>query len=217
MTDVSILLADDHEVIRDGLKALLEKHKRFRVIGEASNGQEAIDKVGELKPDVLLMDITMPVLNGVQASAEVHKRYPKTKVVILSMHHDVDHITQCLENEVMGYVVKSQGGKEIIAALEMVSDGKKFFSEAVTKAIIEKYTENKNIHTSKKPLRIELTNREREIISFIAQGWTNQRIADSLFISFRTVETHRANLMRKLEAKNSVELVNKAREYNLLS
>jgi two-component system, NarL family, nitrate/nitrite response regulator NarL len=216
MNPIRILLADDHEVIRDGVKALLERDPSFVVVGEASSGVEVIEKVTDLQPEVLLMDVTMPPGNGIDAASEIRQLHPDCKIVMLSMHHDAETITRCLEIDVMGYVVKSQGGKEIVHAIQSVHAGKKFYSEAVTRAIIEKYTEAKNIKVSKKASLNELTNREREIIGYIAQGWTNQKIADALFISFRTVETHRANLMRKLEAKNSIELVNKAREHKLL-
>jgi DNA-binding NarL/FixJ family response regulator len=215
MKTVSIILADDHEVVRDGLKAMLARHKEYVVIGEASNGQEALEKVKNLHPAILLMDISMPGVNGMEAARIIAKEHPDVKVIILSMHQDIEHISECLESDVMGFVVKTEGGKELIKALEAVAHGKKFYSDAVTKAVLEKYASQRS--PSKQPEQsIELTSREKEIIQFIGQGWTNQRIADKLFISFRTVETHRANLMRKLEAKNSIELVNNARKHRII-
>lgn len=217
MTQVNILIADDHEVIRDGVKALLEKNPGLTVVGEAADGFEAIEKAKVLNPDVILLDISMPRMNGMDAAQEIHAANPKTKIIILSMHVDADHITRCIEMDVMGYVVKTHGGKEIINAIEAVMAGRKFYSDIVTDTILEKYKEQRVLEVTKKAKpAIELTSREKEIITFISEGLTNQKIADKLFLSFRTIETHRANLMRKLDAKNSIELVNKARAHHLI-
>lgn len=217
MKRVKIILADDHEIIRDGLKAVLEKYPEFEIVAEASNGVEAVNMVESLNPDILVIDINMPKMNGMEATEHLRKINHPVKVIILSMYHDSEHITRCLDLDVMGYVVKSQGGKELTSALRDVVQNKKFYSAAVTTAIIDKYTRERESSRSENMIKtVELTNREKEIIGLIALGLTNQKIADKLFISLRTVETHRANLMRKMEVKNSVELVNKARELKLL-
>ena len=210
MKTIRILLADDHEVIRDGLKALLEKNPIFSIVAEASNGLEAFQKAQEILPDIVIMDISMPVMNGMDAAKQLQEKLPDVKVIILSMHNEAAYITQCLENNVSGYILKNEGGREITKAIETIMSGGKYYSEFVTKVIIESFATQKKVSSSKKAI-VELTARENQILSYIAQGYANQKIADSLFISYRTVETHRANLMKKLEAKNSIELLNKAR------
>lgn len=216
MNPVKIFLADDHQVIRDGLRALLERNAAYRVVGEASDGNEALAKVATTKPDVIFLDLSMPGMNGMDAARQLREKFEDVKVVILSMHSELEYITQCLEHDVMGYVVKNDGGKEVIKALEAVVEGRKYYSDAVSQTIMEKYRQQRAEVLSKKQVVVEITNRERQVMEHIALGHANSRIADDLFISIRTVETHRANLMRKLDAKNSIELVNKAREQNIV-
>lgn len=213
---IRIFLVDDHQVIRDGLAVLLERDKRYKVVGEASSGREALAKVAVAKPDVIFLDLTMPGMSGMDTAKELRAEFPEVRVIILSMHNELEYITQCLEHEVMGYVVKNDGGSEVMRALEAVIQGKKYYSDAVAHAIMEKYRQQRHEVLQAKKEEVEVTNRERQVMAFISKGYTNHRIADELFISFRTVETHRANLMRKLDAKNSIELVNKARELNLV-
>jgi DNA-binding NarL/FixJ family response regulator len=213
---IRVFLVDDHQVIRDGLTVLIERDKRYKVVGEAASGREALAKVAIAKPDVVFMDLTMPGMNGMDTAKELRTEFPGMRVIILSMHNELEYITQCLEHDVMGYVVKNDGGSEVMRALESVTQGKKYYSDAVAHAIMEKYRQQRQEVLQVKKDDVEVTNRERQVMEFISKGYTNHRIADELFISFRTVETHRANLMRKLDAKNSVELVNKAREYNLV-
>ncbi len=156
-------------------------------------------------------------MNGMDAAKELRTEFPEMRIIILSMHNELEYITQCLEHDVMGYVVKNDGGSEVMRALESVVQGKKYYSDAVAHAIMEKYRlQRQEVLQAKKDDDVEVTNRERQVMTFISKGYTNHRIADELFISFRTVETHRANLMRKLDAKNSIELVNRARELNLV-
>jgi DNA-binding NarL/FixJ family response regulator len=217
MKIVKIFLVDDHQVIRDGLRLLLEQNEHYHVVGEASSGREALEKIGLAKPDVVFLDLTMPGISGVETAKELRSEFPEVRVIILSMHNELEYITQCLEYDVMGYVVKNDGGKEVVKALESVMQDKKYYSEAVAQAIMEKYRQQKKETLQARKAIIEVTNRERQVMQYISKGLTNHSIADELFISSRTVETHRANLMRKLEARNSVELVNKAREQNLIS
>jgi DNA-binding NarL/FixJ family response regulator len=217
MKTVKIFLVDDHQVIRDGLRALLEQNKRYKVVGEASSGREALEKIGTAKPDVVFLDLTMPGMNGMETAQELRSEFSEVKIIILSMHNETEYIAQCLEYDVMGYVVKNDGGKEVVKALESVMQDKKYYSEAVAQAIMEKYRQQKREVIQAKQVAIEITNRERQVMECISKGLTNLRIAEELFISFRTVETHRANLMRKLEARNSVELVNKARAQKLVA
>jgi len=216
MSTVKVLLVDDHEVIRDGLKAVLEKDARFTVVSEAPNGQEALDKIPQFNPDIIILDISMPILNGMETAKKINELYPGMKVIMLSMHHESSYITQCMDYNIMGYILKDEGGKEVLKALEAVQSGKKYYSDLTTKVIFEKFTQERSTAVQSKPKNIALTNREFEIMQQIAKGLTNHQIADSLFISFRTVETHRANLMKKLEAKNSIELINKARNNGII-
>jgi DNA-binding NarL/FixJ family response regulator len=185
MKKLKILLADDHEVIRDGIKALLEKNPTYSVIGEAANGVEAIEKTSALHPDILLLDISMPKQNGMEAAREISKSMPDVKVIILSMFVDTEHISKCLELDVMGYIVKTHGGKEIINAIEMVSTRRKFYSNEVTQTILDNYRQQRIAsHTRKSKPKVELTNREKQIIGLIAQGMTNQEIAEKLNLFF---------------------------------
>lgn len=216
MKRIRIFIADDHEVIRDGVRALLEKSDKYKVVGEASNGDEAFAKIAELKPEIIIMDISMPGTNGIEATRAIREHNKESKIIILSMHTDADHISACLSLDVAGYVVKTHGGKEIIASIEAVHEGKKFYSEEVTQAILGQYRESTRPQPRAELPTAELTAREKEVLTYIAQGLTNQKIADKLFLSFRTIETHRANLMRKLEVKNSIELINKARALKII-
>lgn len=217
MKKVKIFIADDHEVIRDGIRALLERSEKFDVVGEAGNGEEALNKIAVLKPDIVLMDISMPATDGLTATKHIKDQMPDSNIIILSMHVDAEHISACLSLDVSGYVVKTAGGKEVISAIEAVLAGKKFYSEEVTKVILGKYKElHESVQQKREQQGVELTAREKEVIGYVASGLTNQQIAEKLFLSFRTIETHRANLMRKLEAKNSVDLINKARAKKLI-
>ncbi|MEJ1239269.1 response regulator transcription factor [Chryseolinea sp. T2] len=216
MNPIRIFLADDHMVIRDGLRALLERNGSYAIVGEASNGSEALERVATTTPDVIFLDLSMPGMNGMDTARRLREEFGNVKVVILSMHNELEYIVQCLEHDVMGYVVKNDGGKEVIKALEAVVAGRKYYSDAVAQAIMGKYRQQRAEVLNRKQVVVEITNREKQVMEHLAQGHTNSRIADDLFISIRTVETHRANLMRKLEAKNCVELVNKARELNFI-
>lgn len=216
MKKIRLLLADDHEMIRDGLRAVLEKIAEFEIVAEASNGHELLKKVIPARPHIVLLDISMPLLNGMETAKELQENFPGIKVIIVSMHDNVEYILRCMEYGVMGYVLKNEGGKEIVRAIRDVSEGKKYYSEIVANLVVENYKQELKRTSKPKPIDIEITLREQEILSHITQGYTNQKIADMLFISFRTVETHRSNLMRKLDVKNSIELVNKARELNLI-
>ncbi|WP_320004703.1 response regulator transcription factor [Shiella aurantiaca] len=216
MEAMRIVLADDHEIIRDGLKALILKHPGYEIVGEANNGQEALEQVKALQPDIVIMDISMPVMNGMEAARQLHSDFPEVKTIILSMHREASYITQCMDYHVMGYVLKDEAGKEIIHALQAVQQGRKFYSDLTTKVIFEKFAEERTQAPAAAAPSITLTQREMEIMKHIAEGKTNHQIADTLFISFRTVETHRANLMKKLNAKNSIELINQARKEGII-
>lgn len=210
-----ILIADDHAMVRDGVKNLIQQNKDLTVIGEAKSGNETLELFDKLQPDLVILDISMPDMNGMEVSKAILEKNPNANIVILSMYEDEDYISRCLEYGVKGYVVKNESGSELDYAIKSVLSGKNYFSRQAQDVIFKKYTQNV---ARKKPKEeaIKLTKREIEIIKLIADGLTSQQMADKLFISPRTVETHRANLMKKVGVKNAIELVKKAQQLNLL-
>lgn len=210
-----ILIADDHAMVRDGVKNLIQQNKDLAVIGEARSGNEALELYEKLQPDLLIMDISMPDMNGMEVSRTILAKNPNANIVILSMYDDEDYISRCLEYGVKGYVVKNESGSELDYAIKSVLQGKNYFSRQAQDVIFKKYSQNV-VRKKPKEDEINLTKREIEIIKLIADGLTSQQMADRLFISPRTVETHRANLMKKLSVKNAVELVKKAHQLKLI-
>jgi DNA-binding NarL/FixJ family response regulator len=215
MAKYKILIADDHAMVRDGVKNLIRQNKDYIVVGEASTGRQALDLYDELKPDLLIMDISMPDMNGMEVSREILSKDAQASIVILSMYDDEDYISRCLEYGVKGYVVKNESGSELEYAIKTVLQGKNYFSRQAQDVIFKKYSQNVTRKKTKDDA-VKLTKREIEIIRLIAEGLTSQQMADKLFISPRTVETHRANLMKKVGVKNAVELVKKAQQLDLL-
>jgi DNA-binding NarL/FixJ family response regulator len=210
-----ILIADDHAMVRDGVKNLIQQNKDLVVVGEARSGNETLELYDKLQPDLLIMDISMPDMNGMEVSRAILARNANANIVILSMYDDEDYISRCLEYGVKGYVVKNESGSELEYAIKSVLQGKNYFSRQAQDVIFKKYSQN----VSKKKQTedtVNLTKREVEIIKLIADGLTSQQMADRLFISPRTVETHRANVMKKLTVKNAIELVKKAQQLKLL-
>jgi DNA-binding NarL/FixJ family response regulator len=210
-----ILIADDHAMVRDGVKNLIQQNKELMVIGEARSGNETLELYDKLQPDLLIMDISMPDMNGMEVSRAILARNPNANIVILSMYDDEDYISRCLEYGVKGYVVKNESGSELEYAIKSVLSGKNYFSRQAQDVIFKKYSQNVSKKKQKEDT-VNLTKREIEIIKLIADGLTSQQMADRLFISPRTVETHRANVMKKLAVKNAIELVKKAQQLSLL-
>lgn len=215
MSKVKVLIADDHAMIRDGVRSLIKQNKELVVVGEAQSGKETLEKFEDLKPDLLILDISMPDLNGMEVSKEILSQNPAAKIVILSMYDDEDYINRCLEYGVKGYVVKNESGGELDYAIKAVLQGKNYFSRQAQNVIFKKHSQNVTKKKQKEE-EIHLTQREREIIQLIAEGLTSQQMADKLFISPRTVETHRANVMKKIGVKNAVELVKKAQQLEII-
>ena len=208
MTDrgITIILADDHTIVRQGLAKLLEGESGFNVIGEAENGREAVGKVEELKPDVVIMDISMPMLNGIEATRQIKKIRPKTRVIILSMHCHDRYIRELFSLGASGYLLKDSSGGDIVKAIQSAMDGDTYMSPAVSRLVIEDY-----VSTKKKSFREELytslSNREREVFQIIAEGHSTREISEILCISPSTVKTHRAKIMEKLRIENISQLV----------
>jgi len=202
---ISVLIADDHSIIRDGIKSMLSGHNQVMVTGEATNGQEAIDFMDLHNIDIILMDISMPLVNGIEATKIITGRFPSTKVIALTIHEQHDFIRQMIQAGAKGYVMKDAERQELLNAILSVYEGKKYFSDKA----LDKLTSG----TKDTSL---LTAREKEILRLIAQELTNQQIADKLFLSVRTVDTHRRNLHQKLDIKNTAGLVKYAIQAGLI-
>jgi two-component system response regulator NreC len=215
MPKYNILIADDHAMVRDGLKNLVRQNDDYTVVGEAASGKEALTLFDSLKPDLIILDISMPDLNGMEVSKHILGRNPEANIIILSMYDGEDYISRCLELGVKGYVVKNESGTELDYAIKSVLQGRNYFSRQAQDVIFKKYSQTVGRKKQREEL-IKLTKREIEIIKLIAEGLTSQQMADKLFISPRTVETHRANLMKKVGVRNAIELVKKVESLELL-
>jgi two-component system, NarL family, response regulator NreC len=206
MPRLRILLADDHTIVRQGIRKILEERPDWEVVAEAGDGREAVRQALELKPDIAVLDIGMPMLNGIEATAQITRRAPDVKVVILSMHPNEAYITRALQAGAKGYLLKDSADVDLVRALTLVSQGKSFFSPAVAKVMLDDYVR----HLASRGVvdRYEsLSEREREIFQLVAEGRSNKEIADLLCVSPNTIETHRAHIMEKLDVHSAVELV----------
>jgi len=207
MKTLRILIADDHDLMRRGVKALLQSHAGWEVCGEAHTGREAVAKAEELKPDIVVLDISMPDLNGVDAAKRIRKGSPDTEVLILSVHYSDQLIRDILEAGVRGYIVKSDSDRDLIIAVETLANHKPFFTPRATEVMLTNFNEGKNRTEPPETMRDRLTSREREIVQLLAEGKSSKEVASSLNISVKTAETHRANIMRKLQLHTVSELV----------
>ncbi len=203
MKGVRILVADDHEIVRHGLRRLIETQPGWEVCGEAASGREAVAKVRQLKPDVAVLDYRMPELNGAEATRQILKESPRTEVLILTMHDAEQLIREVLAAGARGYVLKSDAGRDLVAAVQALLAHKTFLSPGVSKVVLEGYLRGAEVET-----RADLlTAREREVIQLVAEGKSNKEIAVSLNVSVKTVEAHRSHLMHKLNLSSVSELV----------
>ena len=209
MNPITILLADDHDVVRKGMKMLLEDETEVKVIGEASDGLEAIEKVKMLMPNIVILDLTMPRMTGIEAAKIISKDYPAVKILIFSMHHNREYIVSSVENGANGYLLKDTGKEELMKAIKVVSDGRKYFPPEISEVIIDELLAKNasNQDNSGKPIFQKITPKEKQILGMIVQGFNSREIADKLFLSIRTVDNHRANMMKKTKAKNTADLV----------
>jgi DNA-binding NarL/FixJ family response regulator len=212
---IRVLIAEDHLMVRAGIRALLEKAGDIHVMGEASNGQEALELVEKLTPDVLVMDIMMPRLNGIQAAENIRKLNLSTRILLLSMYSDEGLIYQALQSGVRGYVLKSSVSDELLWAVRAVAEGKTYLSGQVSDIIVEKSVNPRILGQDHDPLS-NLSPREKEVLQLIAEEHTSSEIAKMLFISEKTVEKHRASLMEKLNVRNLAGLVRFAIKYRLV-
>jgi DNA-binding NarL/FixJ family response regulator len=215
MENIKIVLAEDHLIVRKGIKNLLEDEEGIRVIGEASDGKEAIAVVDTTQPDLLIADIRMPGMSGLEAAQDLSRRPNPPKILILSMHDDDDYILQSVEVGASGYLLKDTSKEELLKAIRTIYQGGKYFSGDVSNALVNRYLRGRNRNsTSDSPINktYGLTKRERQILAMIADGEGNKEIAEQLGKSIRTVETHRFNIMKKLRVNNVVELLKKLDE-----
>ncbi len=203
---IKVFLADDHAVVRDGLQSMMEAQGDIEVIGHAGNGYEAVGKITELCPDVAVVDIAMPEMNGIDVTQEVIKACPSTRVVILSMYSTREHILQALRAGALGYVLKESAGVEVIGAVRAVHAGHRYLSEKILDRVVADYVSRSATATIKSPLE-RLTLREREVLQLVVESKSSTEISRILDISAKTIDTHRSRLMKKLGVKNLGDLI----------
>jgi two-component system response regulator NreC len=217
MKKINILIADDHALVRTGIATLLQSYDDFAVVGEATDGAEAVEMTGKLQPDVVLIDLAMPKMNGIEATQQIRQRFPRTQVLVLTMHENDEYIFQIFKSGASGYVLKDANRDELCRAIRAVAKGEKFFSSRVSDIIVENFIKRQEtLHVELSSADIPLTKREKEILALIVEGLTNQQIADKLFISPRTVDTHRTNIMQKLDLHDVASLVRYAIKHGLV-
>ena len=207
-----VLIADDHQMFVDGLKSLLEDEKELSVVGEAKNGFEVLAFCDREPVDIVIMDINMPLMDGIQTSRELSKKHPSIKILGLSMYNDRDYISDILKAGALGYVLKNTGKENLLNAISTLQSGANYLSEEVSKTLLSTFIRN----TPYEQAVEKLSDREKEVLECIASGLTTHEIGEKLFISKNTVETHRKNLLYKLKARNTAELVNNAYKQRLI-
>jgi len=222
---ITIVLVDDHAIVRDGIKYLLEEDKNLVVIGEGSNGIEAIELVKNLQPDILIIDVRMPEMNGIEAVKIINSTTTKTKSIVLSMHDSEEYILESIEANAMGYLLKDASKAEVLKAINTVYNGDKYFSGDISNIIVNNLLKKsatpstetkKEIKAKSSTNKYNLTKKEVEILQLVLLGKTNKEISEKLNKSKRTIETHRFNLMKKMNVKNLIELSTKAKQHNLI-
>lgn len=202
---IKILIADDHTLFRKGICALLEDEQDMVVVGEAENGREAVRLVGSLKPDVVLMDIAMPLLNGLEATRQIRREHPATRVLVLTMYDHEEYFRQMLEVGASGYIIKRAAATELVSALRAVYNDEAVLSPAITRLLLEDYLNRENHKDESDPNA--LSSREREVLQLIAEGMTSREIAEVLSLSIKTVQSHRTSLMQKLDLHDRGDLI----------
>ena len=217
MERIKVILVDDHVIVRDGIKALISDEPNINIITEASSASELLDKLETYRPDVILMDINLPDSTGIELTKQLKETRPEIKVLILSMHMGEDYIVNAIEAGAKGYLPKTTSKKEIIVAINTIAQGEDFYNEAISNILIKSYVKRAQAPKKEEEKIIYLTRREKEIITLFALGMSNKEIADKLFISIRTVESHKNNIMNKLELKSTDDLVKFALKNNYIA
>jgi RNA polymerase sigma factor (sigma-70 family) len=211
---IRVLLADDHAVVRDGLRYILEAQADITVVGEADNGRQAVTQVRKLKPDVVVMDIAMPELNGIEATKQVRQECPSTEVAILSVYSTSEHIFRALQAGARGYLLKESAGKEVVSAVRAVHVGRRYLSHKIAETTIDDYMQQRKATEAKSPLD-RLSPREREVLQLVVEGKSSKEIANILYLSPKSVETYRSRLMQKLNVNDLPALVKFAIQHGL--
>lgn len=206
MAKAKVLLVEDHVIVRQGIKALFSDEPDLEIVGEADDGRAALQSVSELEPDVVLMDISMPGLNGIEATRQIRQNHPEVKVVVLSMHSNEEYVFQVLRAGASGYVLKQSDSSEVLTAIRAALAGGSFLSPPISRTVIDDYIRRAEARGGDDDLEL-LTSREREVLQLLAEGLSNREIAEQLNISIKTVETHRSNMMGKLGVSSKTELV----------
>jgi DNA-binding NarL/FixJ family response regulator len=206
MTSLRILVVDDHAVVRRGVRALLEGHPGWEVCGEAGTGREAVEKAGRLKPDIVVLDLSLPELNGLEATRQILRESPRTEVLVLTMHHSEELARNVLQAGARGFILKSDADESLIAAVDTLRQHKPFLTSKVTEFVLDDYL-RRSEGQDEAPPHTAVTTREREIIQLLAEGKGNKEAASALGISVKTIEAHRANVMRKLRLRSFSDLV----------
>jgi DNA-binding NarL/FixJ family response regulator len=204
---VKILVADDHDIIRRGLKQLLTSRSGWEVCGEAKTGREAVALAEQLKPEIVVMDISMPDLNGLEASRRIHKSFPKIGILILTLHFSDQLVRDIVEAGARAYIMKSDADRDLVSAVEALANHRTFFTSRAAEMLLNGFTNQNSVPDPEAHLRNRLTSREREIVQLLAEGKSSKEVAVALGISVKTAETHRANIMRKLEMHSVSEVV----------
>jgi DNA-binding NarL/FixJ family response regulator len=216
---IRLVVADDHTIVRRGLVSLLSLNERMEVVGEADDGRVAVELAAQLQPDLVLMDISMPALNGLEATRQIKKQFPKVKVLILTAHDNEEYVREVVHSGASGYLLKNSAAEDLYNAILSIHSGHAFFSPSVSKILVDDYVKSTTPdggRTSAPRLDPRLTAREREVLQLVAEGETHQRIAEILHISVRTVDTHCNNIMKKLDIHDTASLVTYAIKNGIL-
>jgi len=206
MQKIRVLVVDDHTIVRDGICALLALAGDIEVAGEAANGSEALKMVAELHPDVVLMDVAMPLMGGLEATRRIHKEFPQTKILVLTQYDDKEYVFPVIEAGASGFISKAAASSELASGIRAIYRGDSYLSPSVAKLLMENYQRTSGERASQDPYN-QLTERERDVLKLLAEGYSTQEIADMLVITPKTVEGHKTNLMAKLDIHNRIDLV----------
>jgi DNA-binding NarL/FixJ family response regulator len=213
---IRVFIADDHAVVRDGLRLILDAQEDITVVGEAADGRQAVDKASKLKPDIVLMDIAMPGLNGIEATQQILEILPAVKVIILSMHSSTEHVSRALKAGALGYLLKESAGKDVVNAVKTVYSGRRYLCRQISESLISEYIDLKETASDRSPLA-RLSPREREVLQLITEGKTTKEIALRVHLSPKTIETYKTRMMAKLKIKDIPGLVKFAIQHGITS
>jgi DNA-binding NarL/FixJ family response regulator len=202
---IRVLLAEDHTIVRQGLRSILDGREGIQVVGEAKDGREAVEKAQQLQPDIVLMDLSMPLLSGLEATRQIKSQCPQIEVLVLTMHADEEYVLQILQAGASGYLLKQSAVGELVTAIQAVDQGDSYLSPAISRKVVDGYVRQAREQSQVDPYE-QLTDREREVLHLIAEGYSTQEIADLLFISPKTVRGHRSSLTEKLDLHSNAEL-----------